>query len=145
MVVDGGLRAGRDDQRRESETAITGAIEKPGADPGTHASIRGRFLILLGKPGLVGQQFGKMRPNRGQDLTRVIVLIADPGDFGHERAKSWVVDDILILSSLDGGSHRNPLFTIACGRDDTAYTHRCSFGMQPARTVEQVISPGWNR
>src|SRR5829696_3944116 len=109
MVVHGGLRAGRDDQRRERETPITSAIEEPGANPGAHPAIWGRHLILLGKPGLVGQQLGKVRPDLSQDLPRVIMLVSDAADLGDEPAKSRIVDDVLILSSLDGGSHGNLL------------------------------------
>jgi len=109
MVVHGGLRAGRDDQRRERETPITSAIEEPGANPGAHPAIWGRLLILLGKPGLVGQQLGKVRPDLSQDLPRVIMLVSDAADLGDEPTKSRVVDDVLILSSLDGGSHGNLL------------------------------------
>ena len=109
MVVHGGLRAGRDDQRREGEAAVTGAIEEPGADPGAHPTLRGRLLILLGKPGLVGQQLGKVRPDLSQDLPRVIMLVSDAADLGDEPTKSRIVDDVLILSSFDRGSHRNLL------------------------------------
>ena len=77
MVVDGGLRAGRDDQRREGQAAVAGAVEEPGADAGAHPAPRGRLLILLGKPGLVGQQLGEVGPDRGEDLARVIVLVLD--------------------------------------------------------------------
>ena len=77
MVVHGGLRAWRDDQRRKGEAAVTGAIEEPGADPGAHPAVCGRLLILLGKPGLVGQQLGEMRPDRGQDFSRVIAIVPD--------------------------------------------------------------------
>src|SRR5215211_191373 len=105
MVVHGGLRAGRDDQRREGKAAVSGAIEEPRADTGTHPAVGGRLLILLGKPGLVSQQLGEMRPDRGQDLARVIVLISDPSDLRDERAKSRVVDHILVLSGLNTVGH----------------------------------------
>src|SRR5919107_4507366 len=100
MVVHGGLGAGRDDQRRDRQAAITGSIEEPGADPGAHPAVFGRLLILLGKPGLVGQQLGKVRPDPGQDLPRAVMLVSDAADLGDERAKSRIVDDVLILSSL---------------------------------------------
>src|SRR5215217_1981971 len=109
MVVHRGLRTGRDDQRREGEAAVTGAIEEPGANTRAHATLRGRLLILLGKPGIVGQQLGEMWPDRSQDLSRVIVLVSDPGNLGDERAKSRVVNDVLILSGFNGGSHKSLL------------------------------------
>jgi hypothetical protein len=55
-----------------------------------------------------------VRPDLGQDLPWVIVLVSDAADFGDERAKPWVIDDVFILSSLDSCTHANLLVAHHC-------------------------------
>jgi hypothetical protein len=50
-----------------------------------------------------------VRPDLSQDLPRVIMLVSDAADLGDEPTKSRIVDDVLILSRFDHGSHRNLL------------------------------------
>ena len=64
VVVDGGRRAGRDDESEERERLVLGPVEEPLADPAAHAAPGYRRSQLVGKPGMVGEQLGEPRPDR---------------------------------------------------------------------------------
>ena len=63
MVVDRRLRGGRHDEREERERAVVGAVEKPLADPATHAAVLCRLRVLRRKPAAVREQVGEARPD----------------------------------------------------------------------------------
>ena len=70
VVVDGRLRAGRDDEREEREGAVLRAVEEPLADPAAHAALRCRRLILDREPPRGGEQLGKPRLDRRAGVLR---------------------------------------------------------------------------
>ena len=50
MIVHRRLATGAEDERGESEAAISGAVEEPHAGIGTHATLRRRFLVFRRQP-----------------------------------------------------------------------------------------------
>ena len=70
VVVNWRRRAGRDDEGKERQGLILGAIEKPLADASPHPALRSGRLVLGRKPMRVAKQFCKPWPERFASLLR---------------------------------------------------------------------------
>lgn len=63
VVVHRRLGAGRHHKREERERAVARTEEEPLPDASPHSALRGAPPVFLRKPGRIGQQLGKARPD----------------------------------------------------------------------------------